>query len=112
MSLIIETDLKEFLSNLERKIDQRFDKIDQRFDKIDQRFDKIDQRLDTMQDDITTLKLGQNDLRNEIKLVQTKLEGDIKSLDTKGSVIQPIITGLTVTFAGGILLAIYKYLPA
>lgn len=89
MSLIIETDLKEFLSNLERKIDQHFDKIDQRFDKIDQRFDKIDQRLDTMQGDIT-FKLSQNDLRNEIKLVQTKLEGDIKSLDTKGSVIQPI----------------------
>ena len=98
MSLIIETDLKDFLTNLERKIDHRFD--------------KIEQRMDTMQDDITTLKLGQNDLRNEIKLVQTKLEGDIKSLDTKGSVIQPIITGLTVTFAGGVLLAIYKYLPA
>ncbi len=107
MAIIVETDLKDILA----KLDQKIDKLDQRFDKIDQRFDKIDQRIDGMQNDITELKLGQNDLSNEIKLVQTKLEGDIKALDTKGSIIQPIITGLTVTFAGGILLALYKYLP-
>jgi translation initiation factor 6 (eIF-6) len=104
MSITIETDLKDFLTSLEQKIDKRFDAVqndiaalDQKFDK---RCDKIDQRLDTVQNDITNLKIG-----------QTKLEGDIKALDNKGSIIQPIITGITVAFVGGGLLALYKYLP-
>jgi phage terminase Nu1 subunit (DNA packaging protein) len=86
MSITIETDLKEIL-----------DKLDQ---KMDRQFDKLEQKVDRMQEDITELKLG-----------QTKIEGDIKALDNKGSVIQPIITGITVAFVGGGLLALYKYLP-
>ena len=62
--------------------------------------DKLDHKMDRMQEDITGLKLG-----------QTKIEGDIKALDNKGSIIQPIITGITVAFVGGGLLALYKYLP-
>ena len=75
MSITIETDLKEIL-------------------------DKLDRKMDRMQEDITELKLG-----------QAKIEGDIKALDNKGSIIQPIITGITVAFVGGGLLALYKYLP-
>ncbi len=75
MSITIETDIKEIL-------------------------DKLDRKMDRMQEDITELKLG-----------QAKIEGEIKVLDNKGSVIQPIITGITVAFAGGELLALYKYLP-
>ena len=86
MSITIETDLKEIL-----------DKLDQ---KMDRQFDKLEQKVDRMQEDIAELKLG-----------QTKIEGDIKALDNKGSVIQPIITGITVAFVGGGLLALYKYLP-
>ena len=86
MSITIETDLKEIL-----------DKLDQ---KIDRQFDKLEQKVDRIQEDITELKLG-----------QTKIEVDIKALDNKGSVIQPIITGITVAFVGGGLLALYKYLP-
>ncbi|WP_309738399.1 MULTISPECIES: hypothetical protein [unclassified Chamaesiphon] len=75
MSITIETDLKEIL-------------------------DKLDRKMDRMQEDMTELKLG-----------QAKIEGDIKALDNKGSIIQPIITGITVAFVGGGLLALYKYLP-
>jgi archaellum component FlaC len=90
MSLIIETDIKDVLN-----------KIEQRFDKIDQRFDKIDQRLEVIQKDV-----------NDIKLNVVKIEGDVKALETKSSIIQPIITGVTVAFVGGILLALYKWLPS
>ena len=90
MSLIIETDIKDILN-----------KLDQRLDKIDQRFDKIDQRLEGIQKDV-----------NDIKLNVVKIEGDIKALETKSSIIQPIITGVTVAFVGGILLALYKWLPS
>ena len=83
MSLIIETDLKEILNRL------------------DQRIDRIDQKLEGIQKDVT-----------DIKLNVVKIEGEIKALETKSSIIQPIITGVTVVFVGGILLAVYKWLPS
>ncbi len=97
MTITIETDLKEILDKLDQKIDRQFAQLDQ---KMDRQFDKLDQKVDRMQSDITELQLG-----------QAKIQGDIKSLDNKGSVIQPIITGITVAFVGGGLLALYKYLP-
>jgi predicted nucleic acid-binding Zn-ribbon protein len=83
MSLIIETDPKEILN------------------KLDQRIDRIDQRLEGIQKDVT-----------DIKINVVKIEDDIKALETKSSIIQPIITGATVVFVGGILLAVYKLLPS
>jgi predicted nucleic acid-binding Zn-ribbon protein len=83
MSLIIETDLKEILN------------------KLDQRIERIDQRLEGIQKDVT-----------DIKLNVVKIEGEIRAMETKSSIIQPIITGVTVVFVGGILLAVYKWLPS
>ncbi len=83
MSLIIEIDLKEILNRL------------------DQRIDRIDQKLEGIQKDVT-----------DIKLNVVKIEGEIKALETRSSIIQPIITGVTVVFVGGILLAVYKWLPS
>jgi predicted nucleic acid-binding Zn-ribbon protein len=83
MSLTIETDLKEILN------------------KLDQRIDRIDQRLEGIQKDVT-----------DIKLNVVKIEGEIRAMETKSSIIQPIITGVTVVFVGGILLAVYKWLPS
>ena len=83
MSLIIETDLKEILNRL------------------DQRIDRIDQKLEGIQKDVT-----------DIKLNVVKIEGEIKALETRSSIIQPIITGVTVVFVGGILLVVYKWLPS
>ncbi|WP_309738398.1 hypothetical protein [Chamaesiphon sp. OTE_20_metabat_361] len=93
MTITIETDLKEILDKLDQKIDRQFAQVDRQFE-------KIDQKIDRMQEDITKLQIG-----------QAKIEGEIKALDNKGSVIQPIITGITVAFVGGGLLALYKYLP-
>jgi hypothetical protein len=97
MSITIETELKEILDKLDQKMDRQFVQLDQ---KMDRQFDKLEQKVDRMQEDVTKLQLG-----------QAKIEGDIKALDNKGSVIQPIITGITVAFVGGGLLALYKYLP-
>ena len=83
MSLIIETDLKEILT------------------KLDQRIDRIDQRLEGIKRNVT-----------DIKLNVVKVEGEIRAMETRSSIIQPIITGVTVVFVGGVLLAIYKWLPS
>ena len=83
MSLIIEADLKEILN------------------KLDQRIDRIDQKLEGIQKDVT-----------DIKLNVVKIEGETRAMETKSSIIQPITTGVTVVFVGGILLAVYKWLPS
>jgi chromosome segregation ATPase len=115
MSITIETDLKEILDKLDQKMDRQFAQIDQKMDRLDQKMDRqfaqldqkmdrqfaqLDQKIERTQEDITKLQIG-----------QAKIEGDIKALDNKGSVIQPIVTGITVAFVGGGLLALYKYLP-
>jgi SMC interacting uncharacterized protein involved in chromosome segregation len=97
MSITIETDLKEILDKLDQKIERQFTQLDQ---KMERKFEQLDQKMDRAQEDINKLQVG-----------QAKIEGDIKALDNKGSIIQPIITGITVAFAGGGLLALYKYLP-
>jgi chromosome segregation ATPase len=115
MTITIETDLKEILDKLDQKMDRQFTQIYQKMDrqfaqldqkieqidqKMDRKFEQLDQKIDRTQEDITKLQVG-----------QAKIEGDIKALDNKGSVIQLIITGITVAFVGGGLLALYKYLP-
>jgi chromosome segregation ATPase len=65
MSLMIETDLKDILNGLS------------------QRFDKLDQKLDVMQKDITDLKLGQSEIKGEVKNLGTEVKGEIKTLDEK-----------------------------
>jgi predicted nucleic acid-binding Zn-ribbon protein len=104
MSITIETDLKEILDKLDQKMDRQFAQLDQKMDRqfaqLDQKMDRLDQKIERTQEDIVKLQVG-----------QAKIEGDIKALDNKGSVIQPIITGITVAFVGGGLLALYKYLP-
>ena len=104
MSITIETDLKEILDKLDQKIERQFTQLDQKIDRqfaqVDRKFEQLDQKIERAQEDITKLQVG-----------QAKIEGDIKALDNKGSVIQPIITGITVAFVGGGLLALYKYLP-
>ena len=62
MSLIIETDLKEILNRL------------------DQRIDRIDQKLEGIQKDVT-----------DIKLNVVKIDGEIRAMETRSSIIQPII---------------------
>jgi chromosome segregation ATPase len=58
MSLTIETELKDI-------------------------FTKIDSRLERMEQGINELKLGQSEIKGEVKNLSTELRGEIKNLDEK-----------------------------
>jgi predicted nuclease with TOPRIM domain len=73
MTITIETDLKEILDKLDQKIERQFTQLDQ---KMDRKFEQLDQKMDRAQEDINKLQVG-----------QAKIEGDIKALDNKGSII-------------------------
>jgi predicted RNase H-like nuclease (RuvC/YqgF family) len=122
MSIAIETDLKEILDKLDQKMDRQFAQLDQKMDRqfaqLDQKIERLDQKMDRQFEQIDQkierldqkIERTQEDI-NKLQVGQARIEGDIKALDNKGSVIQPIITGITVAFVGGGLLALYKYLP-
>jgi chromosome segregation ATPase len=87
MSLTIETELKDVLA-------------------------KIDSRLDRMEQGINELKLGQAELKGEVKNLSTELKGEIKTLDTKVDglstrvgnqefLLRTIVGGLVLIILGG-----------
>jgi archaellum component FlaC len=84
MSLTIETDLKDI-------------------------FNKIDQRLERMEQGINDLKLGQSDLKGEVKNLGTEFKGEIKTLDAKVDGISTRVGNQEIllrTIIGGLILII------
>ncbi len=63
MSLTIETDLRDILN-----------KLDQRFERMEQRFERMEQNL-------VDLKVGQAKIDGEIKTINTKIDGIQKTTD-------------------------------
>jgi predicted nucleic acid-binding Zn-ribbon protein len=55
------------------------------FNKFEQKLDKIDGKLDKLSEDVTMLKVGQAEIKGEIKAIDERLSGQIKTLDEKVS---------------------------
>jgi ABC-type phosphate transport system auxiliary subunit len=76
MSLTIETELKDI-------------------------FAKIDQRLDRMEQGINELKLGQSEIKGEIKILDTKIDGLTTRVDSQEFLSRTIVGGLVLIILGG-----------
>jgi hypothetical protein len=76
MSLTIETELKDI-------------------------FTKIDQRLDRMEQGINELKLGQSEIKGEIKILDTKIDGLTTRVDSQEFLSRTIVGGLVLIILGG-----------
>ena len=84
MSLTIETELKDI-------------------------FTKIDQRLERMEQSINELKLGQVEIKGEIKNLDEKLSGKINTLDVKVDGLSTRVSNqefLLRTIVGGLILIV------
>jgi len=55
-------------------IDKQFEAIDKRFDSIEKQIDEIDIRLKHLEHDVKMLKIGQFNLRKELKTVSYKVK--------------------------------------
>ena len=51
------------------EVDQRFEAMDQRLDTMDQRLGSIENRLDKVESEVSSLKVGQLEMRKDIKKV-------------------------------------------
>ena len=77
MSVTIEQDLKEILS-------------------------KIDQKLDSFQKDIVDLKVGQTEIKGEIKTFNEKINGLDERMKNQDFISRGILVGLILAILGGL----------
>ncbi len=93
---IIETDLAEILTALNNKIDKYQDEI-----RNDQK--KILEEINILKaKEIASLKIGQTELKGEIKALDTKVEQLEKRLGNVEFASRGILIGLVLTILGGI----------
>jgi predicted nuclease with TOPRIM domain len=94
----IATDLSQVLERIEQKIDKLDEKFETKIDKLDEKFET---KLDTLQKDVTDLKVGQTKLEGELKTLEAKVDGIGKRIDNQEFVNRGIVIGLIVTIIGG-----------
>jgi lipid II:glycine glycyltransferase (peptidoglycan interpeptide bridge formation enzyme) len=82
MSVTIDQDLKDILN------------------KLDQRFDKLEQKLETIQKDTVDLKIGQTDIRGELKTLDTKCDQIEKRISNQEFYNRGILSGLILIILG------------
>lgn len=76
MSISVETDLKEILT-------------------------RIDNKLDKLTEDVTELKVGQAEIKGNIKALDTKVEGLDKRVSNQEFTNRGVLIGLVVVILGG-----------
>ncbi len=76
MSINVETDLKEILT-------------------------RIDSKLDKLTEDVTELKVGQAEIKGDIKALDTKVEGLDKRVSNQEFTNRGVLIGLIVVILGG-----------
>ncbi len=77
MSVTIEQDLKDIL-------------------------DKIDQKLDGLQKDIVDLKIGQTEIKGEIKTLSERINGVDERVKNQDFISRGILVGLILAILGGL----------
>ena len=77
MSVTIEQDLKEILG-------------------------KIDQKLDGLQKDIVDLKIGQTEIKGEIKTLSERINGIDERVKNQDFISRGILVGLILVILGGL----------
>lgn len=68
--------IEDVLARLEQKIDKRFDEVNHKFEETNQRFDAL-------QKDITSIQVEIANVRGDIKALDEKFIGEIKTLNAK-----------------------------
>ena len=99
MSIQIKTDLKEILDRIEQKIDKLDDKFTQKIDKLDSEFS---QKIDKLNGDISELKIGQTEIKGEIKALDEKVKGIDERVKNQEFLNRATIVGLLLAILGGI----------
>jgi chaperonin cofactor prefoldin len=92
--VIIETDLKDILDRIDKRldrIDDRFDRIDDRFDRIDDRFDRIEQKLEAL------------------PRLEARLDGLDKRVENLEGSQRSQIWALIITVIGATIAAVIKF---
>jgi chromosome segregation ATPase len=88
MSITIEQDLKEILAKLDQKLDGLQKNIDQKFE--------------SLQKDIVDLKVGQTEVKGEIKTLGERINGLDERVKSQDFINRGILVGLILAILGGL----------
>jgi septation ring formation regulator EzrA len=112
--------IEDVLARLEQKIDKRFDEVNHKFDEVNHKFEESNKRFDTLQKDITNIQVEIANVRGDIKALDEKFIGEIKTLNAKVDglskrmdnqefISRSLIVGLVLAIAAG---AIKLFFPS
>lgn len=80
VSNVMEQKFLDVSNVMEQKLDEklapvydRLDRIENRLDKVESRLDKVENRLDKVESEISALKCGQREIREELQKLNTKV---------------------------------------
>ncbi len=84
--------IEEILKRIENKLDKSDAKFESKFDNLSK---DLNQKLDTLSKDVTDLKVGQAELKSEVK-------GLSKRLDNQEFISRGVLIALIVAILGGL----------
>lgn len=87
-------DLKEILTRLE----SRFDKLDSKIDRLEVKVDKVTEEISDVK---THLVKAEEEIKGEIKVLEARVDGISKRIDSQEFVSRGVIVGLILAILGG-----------
>lgn len=73
VSDVMEQKLLDMSNVMEQKLDEKLEPVYDRLDRIENRLDKVENRLDKVESEISALKCGQREIREELRKLNTKV---------------------------------------
>ncbi len=70
---------------------------------ISQKLDRMDTKFETLQKDIVEIKVGQTRLEGELKALETEVRGIGKRLDTQELINRSVVVGFILAVLAGVV---------
>jgi uncharacterized protein (DUF3084 family) len=91
---VTRDELRDELTQLEQRVDQRFEQVDQRFEQVDQRFEQVDQRFEQVDQRFEQVDQRFEQISDQLTKMATKVE-----LGLWGGALLDRLDRLTTEFA-------------
>jgi SMC interacting uncharacterized protein involved in chromosome segregation len=110
MSVTIEQDLKEILAKIDQRLDGLQQDINQKFESLqkdsNQKFESLqkdsNQKFESLQKEVVDLKVGQTEIKGEIKTLTEKINGLDERVKNQDFISRGVLVGLILAILGGL----------
>jgi len=107
--------LKEVLGEISQKLDRQDEKFESFREDVDKKFDNVQDKFEELQKEIVEIKIGQvrleNELKGEIKNLETEVKGIGKRLDTQEFINRSVVVGFVLALVAGTVKLFFPNFP-